>query len=127
MTRLVRFVECEGQPALENIMDREQINQHIRYITFNLGDTIFGIDILDIREIENGVSMNLTQTATAVGEIAKDVTVSSERAGLVSENIDVLLSRMEQIQESTGSQNSQTDQLASIADKLKKLTKTFRI
>ncbi len=80
-----------------------------------------------IKELEMGVSGNLKQTAMAVGEIAKDVTVSSQRATDASDNIEHLLERMNQILDSTGSQNEQTDQLANIAVKLKKLTTTFRI
>ncbi|MFH2093290.1 MAG: methyl-accepting chemotaxis protein [Pseudomonadota bacterium] len=80
-----------------------------------------------IRELEVGVSDNLRQTASAVGEIARDVTVSSERARLVSDSTGRLSKRMNQILETTGSQNEQTDQLAKIAEKLKQLTQTFRI
>ena len=36
---------------MDTAMDRGQPASHIRYITFSLQDTLFGIDILNIREI----------------------------------------------------------------------------
>lgn len=80
-----------------------------------------------VMELESGVSDNLEQTAAAVAEIARDVTLSSQRAGIVSDNSERLSRMVEEIMESSMSQKEQTDQLAGIAVQLKQLTKTFRI
>jgi methyl-accepting chemotaxis protein len=80
-----------------------------------------------IKSLEINVSGNLKQTANAVGEIAKDVAVSSQRAGEALENVQQMGERMNDISNNTGVQNKQTDQLASIAVRLKELTRAFRI
>lgn len=80
-----------------------------------------------VMDLELGVSDNLEQTAKAVGEIAKDVTLSSQRARMVSENSERLSKMVNEILEGSMSQKEQTDKLAEIAVKLKQLTRTFRI
>jgi len=80
-----------------------------------------------VTDLEMGVSNNLEQTAIAVGEIAKDVALSSQTARTVSENSERLSKMVNEILESSMSQKEQTDQLAQIAIKLKKLTTAFRL
>ena len=80
-----------------------------------------------VMDLEMGVSNNLEQTAKAVGEITKDVTLSSQRAKMVSQNSERLSKMVNEILEGSMSQREQTDQLAGIAVELKQLTKAFRI
>lgn len=80
-----------------------------------------------IMDLEMQVSENLEQTAVAVGEIAKDVSISSQSAGSVSENCLRLSKEVKGILRYSLGQKEQTDQLAEIAVALRKLTKAFRI
>ncbi|NOX35496.1 MAG: hypothetical protein GXP56_17495 [Deltaproteobacteria bacterium] len=80
-----------------------------------------------VMDFEMSVSDNLEQTAIAVGEIAKDVTLSSQRAEMVSQNSTRLSKVVNEILEGSMSQKEKTDKLAGIAVKLKHLTKAFRI
>ncbi len=80
-----------------------------------------------VTALEEGVSDNLEQTAAAVREIAREVTLSSQRAAMVSEAVEQLSEMVNRILEGALSQNEQTDQLARIAVTLRQLTKAFRI
>ncbi|MCF6246835.1 MAG: methyl-accepting chemotaxis protein [Desulfobacula sp.] len=80
-----------------------------------------------VMDLEMGLSDNLEQTAVAVGEIAKDVTISSRSAKMVSDNCQRLSKSVNEILNSSMGQKEKTDQLADIAVNLKKLTKAFRI
>lgn len=80
-----------------------------------------------ITQIELTVSENLEQTVVAVGEIAKEITMSSQSAAMVSDNCQRLSREVNEILNSSMAQKEKTDQLAEISVALKKLTKAFRI
>nr|NJM00873.1 hypothetical protein [Desulfobacula sp.] len=80
-----------------------------------------------VMNLEQGVTENLLQTVTAVGDIAREVTLSSQRARMVSEHSERLSGTVNEILESSMLQKEQTDRLAQVAVELKQLTTTFRI
>jgi methyl-accepting chemotaxis protein len=80
-----------------------------------------------VMNMEIMVSDSLGQTALAVNEIAREVTLSSQQARMVSENSERLSRMVHDILNSSLSQKEKTDEMTRIAKKLKLLTKGFRI
>ncbi len=80
-----------------------------------------------IAAIETSVSQNLGETVTAVNEIARDVASVSARTDRISEHADTLSKKIDGIMTGTREQTDQSEEMARVADRLKKVTKEFKI
>lgn len=80
-----------------------------------------------ITALEIGVSDNLKETVTAVGEIAKDVTSVSLRTDLIAEHATSLVNIVDQFMNGAQDQSVHSEEMAKMAEKLKIVTRNFRI